>query len=318
VRTPSNSLGTRSRRLATATLLVLIGSAGASSTDLASASGVAAVVGQIMTPDAVNSCGAAGNSLELFQTGRTDGTSYVVPSDGVITSWSFRGSGLQARSAVTLRVYRPTPAGTPGAGPDRFRPVGDGGPVTDLGGDHDSVVATRLSVKAGDIVGLRSEGVGGAFPGTCAANGDAGDTYRVLSGATPTDFGIDASYAEASGLRIDVSAKVEPDVDADGYGDVTQDACPRLAASQDPCPIPNTTIIAHPASRTSHHTARFRFRADVAGATFRCKLDHHRYKPCTTPHLVTVKPGRHTIKVRAHANRATDPTPATIHWRVLR
>jgi hypothetical protein len=270
-------------------------------------------VGEAFPPDALNSCIPAdplNTSLELFQTSRADGIGYVVPRDGVITSWSFHGSGLQG-SQVTLRVYRPEP-------PDQFVPVGDGGPVQALSGDRLFVTGTRLPVEAGEIIGLRSEKVGGVSGGICASAGGNGDTYRFLAGTAPTDLGAAANYSEASGLKLDISAEVEHDVDGDGYGDESQDACPRLSSTQDACPIPNTTITSHPASRTRHRTARFRFASDVAGATFQCRLDDNLPHRCTSPVTVKVKPGRHTFRVIAHGNQASDPTPASYRWRVRR
>jgi hypothetical protein len=316
MRSRTRVLGGRSRRLAAVGGIGV----GVALTAQLSATAVTTSVGQTLKPDAANSCIPAGplnTSLELFQTSRADGTSYVIPGDGVITSWSFQGSDVQG-SQVTLRVFRAQPTGTPDAGPDRFAPVGDGGPIQVVGDNQEFVFPARLSVKAGDVVGLRSEKIGLRFAGTCAATGGIGDTYRLLAGTAPTGVGVFASYAETSGLKIDVAAKVEQDVDGDGYGDDTQDACPRLRSTQKACPIPKTTITRRPPSPTRHHTARLRFTSNVAGATFRCKLDAHRYKSCTSPHVFTVRPGRHTFLVRAHANRATDPTPARARWRVTR
>ena len=283
------------------------------------ASAQTTAVGQTLLPDAVSSCTPRHSeaSLELFQTARSDGTSYAVPQDGVITSWSFHGSDAE-RSFVTLRVYRPLPAGTPNGGPDQFMPVGDGGPVLAFEGDRDFVTQTRIPVQAGDIVGLRAADLAGLTPGTCAAAGGATDTYRFLQGTAPTDLGVGTSYVETSGLKMDVSADVEPDADGDGFGDETQDACPRLATTQEPCPIPDTRITRHPASPTRHRTARFAFASTVAGATFRCRLDAHLPHRCTSPFTVKVRPGRHSFRVVARANRATDPTPARHRWRVLR
>jgi hypothetical protein len=308
----TGQVGKRCSRFA---VLGLLGVGVALSAQL-SASATTTSIGEAAPPDAPNSCipsGATSTSLELFQTARADGTSYAVPADGVITSWSFHGSGLQS-SLVTLRVYRPHTA----MGPDTFSPVADGGPVQGLFGDQEFVFPARLPVRAGDIIGLRSQKLGVVFAGTCASFGGPGDTYRVLQGTAPTAIGVSADYPETSGLKIDVAAQVEPDVDGDGYGDDTQDACPRLASTQAPCPVPNTRITRHPANPTRHRTSRFRFTSNVAGARFRCRLDDNRPHLCTSPFTFRVKPGRHTLRVGAMANQASDPTPATYRWRVLR
>ena len=284
-----------------------------------SASAVTAAVGQTFAPDAADSCTPrhADTTLEIFQTARADGTSYAVPHDGVVTSWAFHGSDAQD-TFVTMRVYRPEPTGTPNGGPDQFLPVGDGGPVAPRDGDQQFVTLTRIPVKSGDIIGLLGTQFAGLPAGRCASTGGIGDTYRFLQGTAPTDVGVVGSYVETSGLKIDVSAVVEPDVDGDGYGDETQDACPRLASTQAPCPVPHTRITRRPASPTTLRQARFRFTSDVVGATFQCRLDAHLPFICTSPLTVRVRPGRHTFRVSAHANRAADPTPATARWRVRR
>lgn len=44
------------------------------------------------------------------------------------------------------------------------------------------------------------------------------------------------SFAQWPGFRLPVSAQVEPDADADGFGDVTQDLCPGEYGSVQGCP----------------------------------------------------------------------------------
>jgi hypothetical protein len=274
------------------------------------ASAVTTTVGEVFKPDAGNTCvpGFGNTSLELFQTAREDGTSYAVPTDGVITSWSFHGTGTQP-GIVTLRVYRHTASG----GADEFTTVAQDGEPRSLLGDRLFVYATRIPVIAGDVIGLRAQTPGGI----CASTGGTGDMYRSLATANPGPIGASASYPEISGLKIDVAADVETDVDGDGYGDETQDACPRLASTQAPCP-PATRITHKAANPTRHRTARFRFISDVPTATFQCRLGTHPYKVCTSPHVITVRPGRHTFKVRAKLGNAVDPTPASYRWRVRR
>jgi hypothetical protein len=82
---------------------------------------------------------------------------------------------------------------------------------------------------------------------------------------------------------------------------------------------PETTITKRPKKNTANRVARFRFRSDERGSTFRCKLDKGRFKRCSSPFRKRVKPGRHILRVRA-VDRAgnTDPTPAKAKWTVRR
>jgi YD repeat-containing protein len=81
---------------------------------------------------------------------------------------------------------------------------------------------------------------------------------------------------------------------------------------------PATRLIKHPPKSTRSTTAKFAFRADLAGATFRCKLDRKPTQGCRSPKVYKrLKPGRHTFKVWAVASGITDPTPAKFGWKVL-
>ena len=82
---------------------------------------------------------------------------------------------------------------------------------------------------------------------------------------------------------------------------------------------PATTITKHPKKRTHSHRATFGFVSDPAeGATFECKLDKGKFKPCESPYEKRMNPGRHTFRVRAAVEEITEPTPAKFKWRVLR
>jgi hypothetical protein len=48
--------------------------------------------------------------------------------------------------------------------------------------------------------------------------------------------------ATAGDFHVDIRAVVEPDVDRDGYGDLSQDSCPDSILSVIACPVPDTSI----------------------------------------------------------------------------
>jgi hypothetical protein len=69
---------------------------------------------------------------------------------------------------------------------------------------------------------------------------------------------------------------------------------------------PDTTFTKKPPKKSTRKRATFRFTADESPVTFECKLDAKAYAPCTSPHKVNVKPGKHTLLVRA-ADEAGNP-----------
>ena len=86
---------------------------------------------------------------------------------------------------------------------------------------------------------------------------------------------------------------------------------------------PQTRIAARPPAVLVTHRLRrrvaFRFVAGEAGATFRCKLDRLPYRPCASPLVHWLRPGRHLLRILAvDAAGNSDPTPALVRVRVLR
>lgn len=81
---------------------------------------------------------------------------------------------------------------------------------------------------------------------------------------------------------------------------------------------PATTLRKHPPKSTRSTSAKFVFAADLAGASFRCKLDSKPVQGCRSPKLYKrLKPGRHVFKVWASVGLLADPTPAKFRWKVL-
>lgn len=82
---------------------------------------------------------------------------------------------------------------------------------------------------------------------------------------------------------------------------------------------PQTTLSAKPPTRTRDRTPSFRFRADVAGASYECAIDKQPFKPCRSPFTTKSLPfGRHTVSVRAVVGAAVDRSPAKFSFRVVR
>jgi hypothetical protein len=211
-----------------------------------SSAGASTTIGQTFVVTGDDTCPGAPD-WEFLQTGRSAGPSYAAPSDGVITSWSFMAG--DAETVLTMRVFRPT--GTA----DEYTVVADGSELKTIApssGLH--TFPTQLSVKAGDIVGIRSTS------GGCAVNtNDPADTFAYRIG-TALAVGGTAPFSTGFGFIVDISAELERDADGDGFGDESQDQC----ASR---PGPGPCLVTPPATEISPPATCRGSEATIVGTT---------------------------------------------------
>jgi hypothetical protein len=81
---------------------------------------------------------------------------------------------------------------------------------------------------------------------------------------------------------------------------------------------PNTKIKKRPRNKSTDDSPTFKFKSTVAGSTFKCKLDHKKFKKCSSPKTYHgLKPGKHTFKVEAIAGGSVDKTPAKDKFKIL-
>jgi hypothetical protein len=261
-------------------------------------------IGQTFAPDPTVPCGA---DITVLQVGTTPSGQYTVPSPGVITSWSFQ-AGASA-PGLKLKVGRPQ-------GGDVFTIVGD----TELRSPATNTVnvfPARIAVTSGDVIGIYSP-----TGGPCGAD-VAGFNVRITNGDPPPGSTVPMSFTTG---RLDLSAVVEADADGDAFGDETQDQCPGQAGPVNGCPMPqagdsnapNAQITKGPKQKTKKKTATFEFTGTDARAvaSFQCKLDSGAFAPCTSPHTVNVKKGKHTFQVQAIDQAGNVGSPATDDWKV--
>jgi subtilisin-like proprotein convertase family protein len=102
-----------------------------------------------------------------------------------------------------------------------------------------------------------------------------------------------------------------------GNGFIIND--PTLVITTTDVTPPETTITKKPKTGF-RHTSKIRFTSNEAGATFQCKVDSKKFKPCSSPlKLKNLKFGKHKFQVRAiDAAGNVDPSPARAKWTVIR
>ena len=282
-------------RLLTGTLaLSVIALAGASQASAAT------TVGETFVPD--GTCGR-----NIFLQPQSPGSAYVIPDDGVVTSWSHRASEVSPVANAQLTIARD-------AGSGNYTVIAQGAKEAIVPAEMNTF-ATRVPVAAGDLLGIGTAPSGGA----CVRFADGG--YGAAYGDDDLTPGTTAPFTAQTGLQIDVSAVVEPDADADGYGDESQDACPSDAMRQTGCAAPDTRspearFDKTPAKKTKRKRASFAFSTDEPGATFTCALDGGTFRECTSPLRVKVKPGRHALQVEAEDAAGNESAVLSYRWKV--
>ena len=151
--------------------------------------------------------------------------SYVVPAGRwVLVSWSHRAKAVTGRE-LGLRVWRST--ATAGI----YTLVGAGALRTLTAGGINTFYE-RIGVEGGDLLGLRvGNPATGPFPdfgggASCAFTAAVGNTVRYGVVASEPAAGVATTLpAPLTPNRLNVTALLEADADADGFGDETQDGC---------------------------------------------------------------------------------------------
>lgn len=238
---------------------------------------------------------------------------------------------------------RTTPG--PGLSPDTRQIVaggggGGGGTGTEgssgAGGAAEAAGASSSDFNEGGGAGTQSEGgaagigvnngeagtrgLGGVGSSSCGEGGAGGGGGGGLFGGGGAAGGCistsggggggGSSFVPAGGSLALASLTAEPQVQIT----YTTPVAPPAA--------PNTKLGSHPAkvikTKKKKVKVKFKFSSDVAGTSFKCKLDKRSFAPCTSPKSYKVKPGKHKFSVEALNGGVADPTPATFGFKVVR
>jgi hypothetical protein len=153
----------------------------------------------------------------------------TAPISGVITRWRVRSISL---GTVSLRVLRPNPDGT-------FTALASSVPQSmtqrpAAGRDLTYAFQARMTVLEGDRIAVdRDRRAGGIFR-TRSTN----PAFQTGIFVPPLpDNGTAPLRPGQAGIELMVNADIEIDADADGFGDETQDNCPKIPNDQtsNPC-----------------------------------------------------------------------------------
>lgn len=238
---------------------------------------------------------------------------YTATSSGVVTSFSMMAPVFNPGS-VALRTAH--------EGPDNTYTITGASETHALAPGRLNTFLIRIPITTGDVIALHvpKEIVGSVG---CDFPGNAGDEVRWRSGTVsddPVGTTIATDQAEGPQFRLNVSARIEPDADGDGYGDLTQDGCPALNSRQD-CTPPNTFLKSGPAkkvvTRGSKAKIKIRFFASEP-ATFTCQLNKARAKPCNGKFKAQLKPRKHRVRITAYDQAGNvDPSPLVVKFKVV-
>jgi hypothetical protein len=197
----------------------------------AGSASAATSIGQLDPGTPSGSCAGQSSWVQSAETGTP---SYIVPAgQWVLVSWSHRSNSAAGRE-LAVRAWRAT------ATVGTYTLVG-AGLLRTLAPSGINTFYEQISVTGGDLLGLRvgNPPSGGDIIGggaSCAFSAATGNSvrYSVLTsepaaGASAALPGLLTQY------RLNVTSRLEPDADADGYGDETQDACPGSAGASSGC-----------------------------------------------------------------------------------
>jgi hypothetical protein len=171
----------------------------------------ATTVGQTFVPSV-----GCGDGYTFLQSS-SPGAQYAVPTPGVITAWSHEAPPTDAHTSAKLKVGRLAAANT-------FTIVGDSPLKPIVAGQLNTFTDVSIPVQAGDVIGIFFGPIADMEPTKLCARAvpEPGWTIHLQLGDLPPGSTTEFLPPEPGGA-LDVSARLEPDCDNDGFGDETQD-----------------------------------------------------------------------------------------------
>ena len=141
---------------------------------------------------------------------------------GVVTGWAVHVGSDRGLHEQRLQVFRRVD------GPvNRFYAVAESSRRM-VPSNSRKPFKTRIPVASGDLFALRGT------VETFLCRKMPGVTSALHEGPTPV--GSTYEFKAETSLGVPLEVFIEPDMDRDGYGDETQDRCPRLPTTRNRCP----------------------------------------------------------------------------------
>jgi hypothetical protein len=197
----------------------------------------------------------------------------TAPTDGVIVRWRIRVGPLSSAQVVKLRVIRGESASSTGVGSSQAENVPAAAGIYTF--------TTRLPISSGDFIGIDCcVSQGGFFRGYPDAEVDQ---WAMPLGDNETR-GPDSA---GTPWELMVNADVEPDCDADGFGDETQDPDTSSCQPQPPAKADRTlTLDANKTKVMKGRKVLFSGQLDAPGNEAACEsslaVELQRKKPTQT------------------------------------
>jgi len=167
------------------------------------------------------------SNLTTLQLSRAGGAPLAAPAAGVVTKWKISSALLLPFTpSEKLRIFRATGVA------NEFQTIAESSLGTIQTGAN--TFETQIPVQAGDRFGVFSPAGPTSLVFVCPTP-NAEDKLAVKEGDVQP--GAKATYTPVENYVLALSVTIEPDADGDGFGDETQDRCPRSAKLQTECPL---------------------------------------------------------------------------------
>jgi hypothetical protein len=213
-------MATMSRRLARLGLLLATTACGLLVLSTAAWGAVRLGPDTSATPTGLTGCAA--NACTFVNTTGPAGVIVAAPFDGVLVRWAIvTSSSTQTWRLRTVREVVP----------GMFIATG-GGSAESVAPGAERSFATRLSIRAGDLIAV--DGPPSAAAGLASLTG-GGTNVRFIPPLLEGDPARSPNGG-GGGFMGMVSAQLEPDADHDVFGDETQDKCVGTAGTANGCP----------------------------------------------------------------------------------